>query len=155
MNKHAVILFTNSPDKDFTLKFANNRVNCNQPAFNYLQNAISFYANIFNSEKFDFILSAGSEEISEIGYTDTANIINQSGDSFGCRFRNTLSETLAKGYEKVVIIGNDTPDLKLKDVEKALSKTSEQECVIGPSKDGGFYLLSICKNHFDKILLLK
>jgi len=59
------------------------------------------------------------------------------------------------GYEKCVIIGSDCPYLSASLISEAFVKLTETDVVIGPSVDGGFYLLG-CKNdrdlNFDNII---
>ena len=45
--------------------------------------------------------------------------------------------------EKVVIIGSDCPQLKAIHIEKALNLLDKHNVVIGPSDDGGYYLLGM------------
>ena len=44
---------------------------------------------------------------------------------------------------KVVIIGSDVIDLQTKHIEDAFLKLDTNDVVIGPAKDGGYYLLGM------------
>ncbi len=66
----------------------------------------------------------------------------QRGSSFGERLLHAVETTRAAGYDRVVMIGADTPELCARDIEQAVS-AGEKEAVVGPSADGGFYLLSV------------
>ena len=46
-----------------------------------------------------------------------------------------------------MIIGSDLPDLGSRDIETAFAALDENEVVIGPAADGGYYLLGMKKNH--------
>lgn len=46
-----------------------------------------------------------------------------------------------KGYEKVFIIGSDCPELSTEILEKGINDLSENEVIIGPALDGGYYLI--------------
>ena len=74
----------------------------------------------------------------------------QIGDTFGARFTNAIAAIFAKGYDKIITVGNDSPHLSLGHLQKALRKLEQNETVIGPSADGGFYLLGIHRQHFNK-----
>ena len=50
-------------------------------------------------------------------------------------------------YEKVVIVGSDLFDLKPIHLEKAFEALENHEVVLGPSLDGGYYLLGMTKLH--------
>lgn len=46
-----------------------------------------------------------------------------------------------EGFERVAFIGSDAPDLPLHLIETAFDSLETQPLVVGPSLDGGFYLL--------------
>ncbi len=54
---------------------------------------------------------------------------------------NAFQARFAEGYERVVIIGSDSPSLPVDYIEQALS--SEKDLTIGPSTDGGYYLIGM------------
>lgn len=80
---------------------------------------------------------------------------NQVGKSFGERFSNAIEAIFNKGFEKVITIGNDTPHLKTSHLVDTLHQLEKNDLVLGPSKDGGFYLMGIKKEHFNKENFLK
>jgi rSAM/selenodomain-associated transferase 1 len=67
----------------------------------------------------------------------------QTGDDLGDRMSNAFSDLFSAGYQKVLIIGTDcaeiSPDLFL----EAFEILNEQDVVIGPAEDGGYYLLGM------------
>lgn len=76
--------------------------------------------------------------------TDTS----QKGKNFADRFYNALNYVFGVGYENVITIGNDTPQLKTQHLLKADEALAQNISSIGPSVDGGFYLLGIHKDTF-------
>ena len=68
----------------------------------------------------------------------------QKGNNLGLKMFNAFEEVFALGYDKVNIIGSDCFELS-SDILKD-SFNSPEESVIGPSKDGGYYLLGLSKN---------
>ncbi len=72
----------------------------------------------------------------------------QQGHSFGERFSHAINSCFESGYERVIAIGNDTPDLTAEMVQAAAIKLLDTDLVLGPSADGGIYLLGITKNVF-------
>jgi len=50
----------------------------------------------------------------------------------------------------VITIGNDTPILKSHHIVEASRQLESKNVVLGPSLDGGFYLLGIHKTHFNR-----
>lgn len=73
----------------------------------------------------------------------------QVGSNFGERFTNAVSSVFEQGFENIITIGNDTPHLKTEHLKKAAHQLELGKTVIGPSVDGGFYLLGLQKINFD------
>lgn len=68
----------------------------------------------------------------------------QQGEGLGARMRRAFRETLEGGYDRAVIVGTDHPTLLPSFAEEAFAALSEPEHVcIGPSEDGGYYLLGM------------
>ncbi|SEL70748.1 hypothetical protein SAMN04487910_3124 [Aquimarina amphilecti] len=74
----------------------------------------------------------------------------QLGTNFGERFANAIHEIYQKGYDAVISIGNDTPNLSKVHLSKAVETIQEEQSVIGPSFDGGFYLIGLHKETFNR-----
>lgn len=67
----------------------------------------------------------------------------QRGNNLGERMLNAFSELFDMGYDKVLIIGSDIYDLSTQDIEDAFTSLENRDFVIGPAKDGGYYLLGM------------
>ncbi|MGI9174452.1 MAG: TIGR04282 family arsenosugar biosynthesis glycosyltransferase [Rhodothermales bacterium] len=68
----------------------------------------------------------------------------QQGEGLGARMQRAFLETFAAGYERVIIIGTDHPTLPSAFIEQAFAALQEPLAVtIGPSEDGGYYLLGM------------
>lgn len=65
----------------------------------------------------------------------------QLGDDLGDKMKNAFVKMFARGYEKVIIIGSDCAELDEVLVEEAFAALNDHDVVIGPAKDGGYYLL--------------
>jgi len=59
---------------------------------------------------------------------------------FAGQFQNALS---AERKTKVVVIGADCPQLSVTEIQTAFDKLDAHDVVIGPSTDGGYYLLGM------------
>ncbi len=57
--------------------------------------------------------------------------------------QNAFAESFKSGYEKVLIVGSDLYDLSPKHLEEAFDKLDANDVVMGPAKDGGYYLLGM------------
>lgn len=66
----------------------------------------------------------------------------QQGEDLGARMRRAFLETFLAGHQQAVVIGTDHPTLPLDFVAMALEAVAEKgSVVLGPSDDGGYYLL--------------
>ncbi len=63
--------------------------------------------------------------------------------NLGDKMKNAFSEVFKKGYKRCAIIGTDCPYITPNILIKSLHKLSDNDAVIGPATDGGFYLLSV------------
>ncbi len=67
----------------------------------------------------------------------------QEGQDLGVRMYNAFAKAYSDGYKNVLIIGSDLFDLRPKHIEEAFTALQHNEVVIGPAKDGGYYLLGM------------
>jgi rSAM/selenodomain-associated transferase 1 len=67
----------------------------------------------------------------------------QDGEDLGIRMLHAFKNGFEMGYEKVLIIGSDLYDLTSETVENAFMALENNEVVIGPAADGGYYLLGM------------
>ena len=74
----------------------------------------------------------------------------QKGKTFNERYANAYQSLFDQGYENVISIGNDTPNLTSHHITTAIKTLSHQQLVFGPSKDGGVYLLGYTEKAFDE-----
>jgi len=65
----------------------------------------------------------------------------QMGENIGQRMKNGFVEAFSMNFKRVVLIGSDIPDLPLEFIEEAFNSLGEKDAVIGPSLDGGYYLI--------------
>ncbi len=74
----------------------------------------------------------------------------QNGANLGDRMRNAFELIFAKGYSKVVIIGTDCPEISPEILNEAFESLETVNLVLGPAKDGGYYLLGT-NQHFPQL----
>jgi uncharacterized protein len=70
-------------------------------------------------------------------------LIPQCGDDLGEIMNNAFSEMFAWGAANAVLTGTDIPDLDRKIVSQGFSGLDRSDVVIGPAKDGGYYLIGM------------
>jgi len=64
-------------------------------------------------------------------------------EDLGIRMLHAFKNGFKAGYEKVMIIGSDLYDLTAETIENAFIALENNEVVIGPAEDGGYYLLGM------------
>lgn len=74
--------------------------------------------------------------------------IPQKGKDLGERMKNAFINEFKKGGKKVIIIGSDIPDLPPDLIMNAFLSLNTNDAVIGPTFDGGYYLLGFIKEKF-------
>lgn len=79
----------------------------------------------------------------------------QYGNSFGERFAHAIQDVFDKGYDNVITLGNDTPHLQSSHILDAYHQLNTDKFVLGPSTDGGFYLMGLHKSMFHKSAFIK
>ena len=74
-------------------------------------------------------------------------IFEQQGNDLGEKMRSAFADRFKEGYEKVVIIGSDSPSLPKCYIDKAFA--TSKDLVLGPSADGGYYLIAMTGKVFE------
>ena len=76
-----------------------------------------------------------------LGLPGALRLRRQRGRDLGARLRRAFAELRAEGYDRIVFIGSDSPLLTRKRLHEALAALRGADAVIGPARDGGYYLL--------------
>jgi rSAM/selenodomain-associated transferase 1 len=69
----------------------------------------------------------------------------QSGGDIGIRMLNAFNFVFDERIKKAVLIGTDIPDISSEIISNALTSLDTNEVVVGPAKDGGYYLIGMKK----------
>ncbi|HEY0552877.1 MAG TPA: DUF2064 domain-containing protein [Thermoanaerobaculia bacterium] len=81
-----------------------------------------------------------------LGLPEDARNFPQQGRDFGARLERAMADAFARGAGPLLIVGSDVPGLSARHLDDALSLLDAdgdpERVVIGPSPDGGFYLLA-------------
>ena len=73
----------------------------------------------------------------------------QRGETLGERLINAAEDLLSNGFESVCLINSDSPTLPRKILGTAASRMAQDgdRVVLGPSRDGGYYLIGLKHPH--------
>lgn len=108
----------------------------------FLRDSVEKICAVANTDRFIGIASEPQTSYFEdVSKDQGIRLFVQKGKHLGERMRQAFDDRFEEGYERVVIIGSDSPTLPVSYIEQALQ--SEKEVVIGPSTDGGYYLIGM------------
>ncbi len=74
----------------------------------------------------------------------------QHGDCFGERLANAITAVFDKGFHKLIVIGNDCPQLTSLHIQQAALQLEKYNQVLAPTKKGGAYLIGLTQKTFNK-----
>lgn len=75
--------------------------------------------------------------------------VPQKGFDLGERMKQCLSDACREGFHRVVLIGSDSPDLPINILQSAIAELQTYDIVLGPSTDGGYYLIGFQGANFE------
>ena len=70
---------------------------------------------------------------------------NQIEGDLGAKMIAAFQNSFNSGVDKTAIIGTDCPNLTTEIMAQAFDKLSQHDLVLGPAKDGGYYLIGLCR----------
>jgi uncharacterized protein len=83
---------------------------------------------------------------------DHQTYLKQEGNELGSRLDNSFKSAFNMGYQKVLVMGSDSPDIPASTLSTAIQKLNTSDTVIGPTTDGGYYLLGLTKQGYTRDL---
>lgn len=69
--------------------------------------------------------------------------VPQGSGDLGARLTRATREAFAAGAARVVVIGSDCPRVTADDIQSAWAALGEHDVVLGPAKDGGYWLVAL------------
>ena len=81
-------------------------------------------------------------------FGNTYSYMPQTGADLGKKMCNAFNRCFSEGFQWIVIIGSDSPDLPPQIIKEAFQMLEKRDAVIGPSCDGGYYLIGFCRESF-------
>jgi rSAM/selenodomain-associated transferase 1 len=76
-------------------------------------------------------------------------LFQQHGEGLGARMKNAFKDGFDASFTHQVIIGSDCPQLAALHLQQAFDALSVTDTVIGPARDGGYYLLGMSRSNDD------
>ncbi|PIA78417.1 hypothetical protein BFR04_02445 [Gaetbulibacter sp. 4G1] len=69
----------------------------------------------------------------------------QEGNNLGERMKNAFIKGFEDGYNRIVLIGSDLPEINSSHIKNGLQALKTNNVVFGPAIDGGYYLVGMTK----------
>ncbi|MFO7749437.1 MAG: TIGR04282 family arsenosugar biosynthesis glycosyltransferase [Desulfobacteraceae bacterium] len=82
----------------------------------------------------------------------TFDFAPQRGDDLGEKMANAFEELFQKGFDGVLLMGSDIPELDSRIISAAEELLESVDAVIGPASDGGYYLMGLRSHVFSRKL---
>lgn len=79
---------------------------------------------------------------------DRHPLMAQKGNDLGDRMAEAFRECFSLGIERAALIGTDIPDLPGEFIDRAFAGLDDRDVVIGPARDGGYYLIGFRADSF-------
>lgn len=76
------------------------------------------------------------------------NYLPQRGNNLGHVLKNVCIDTYSLGFNRVILVASDCPDLPEEILQEAIVALQDYGAVIGPSPDGGYYLIGFTQEAF-------
>ena len=67
----------------------------------------------------------------------------QEGEDLGIRMKHAFLEGFNQGYQKIILIGSDLPNISQEIIQQGFEKLNKNNVVLGPAEDGGYYLIGL------------
>ena len=108
----------------------------------FVKDTLAVASNIRRSRK---VLAFSSQQAPQFlkSVNSGFEMVEQRGRSLGDRMHNAFIYAHESKSKKIVIIGTDSPTLPPSMIEKAFKELSRKDVVLGPSVDGGYYLIGM------------
>ena len=92
---------------------------------------------------------ADSEHLLSDLLPQSLKLVPQNGETLGERLVNAAAELLNEDFDSVCLINSDSPTLPAKILRTAVSLLAQEgdRVVLGPSQDGGYYLIGLKRPH--------
>ena len=141
--KNALVIFTRNPELG-KCKTRLAKVIGDKSALEIYKYLLQHTANVSKEVDADrFVFYSESIQDNDIWDDSFFNKKLQCGNDLGERMQNAFQQLFDSNYKNVIIIGSDLLDLNSVIINKAFSLINEYDAVIGPAKDGGYYLLGL------------
>ncbi len=140
--RRALILFTHRPEVEAARKRLGR---CGLHTQSILRQFIEYVSRVVGEarQQADFEFFLATDAGFELSGQGPDHLLIQQGYTFEDRLTYTLQAVASRGFQQIVVVGNDCLDLTPGLIEQAFRQLGTRDVVVGASRDGGFYLLGV------------
>jgi len=143
MKKTAIIIFIKNPDLGRVKKRLAKTLG-DEKALDIYKEMLEHTQNITKALSVDkYLFYDRVKDMHDSWQNDVYHKEVQTSSYMSTRISSAFKKIFAKGYERVVIIGSDCLELDERMIRLAFRQLEHFDTVVGPTKDGGFYLLGM------------
>jgi uncharacterized protein len=92
---------------------------------------------------FEVRFSGGSRALMQKWLGEGLEFSPQGRGSLGARMKRAFDQAFRSGFTRVILIGSDIPGLNAEILQEAFFALSVHDLVLGPARDGGYYLIGM------------
>lgn len=147
--KRAVICFTRVPKPGVTktrLLPILSGEQCAKLHTAFLQDLSAVYAQVQADLFVSYTKDPDWEMLKGI-FSSAAGFFPQEGADLGEKMYNAIGYVLAHGYDTVILTGADLPCMSSSHLERGFDVLTGADIVLGPTSDGGYYLVGMKQPH--------
>jgi len=96
----------------------------------------------------------GGSQKQMISWLGSMNFVEQADGDLGQRMHSAFLHAFGSGTDNAVLIGSDIPDITADLLQHAFLLLLNRDVVIGPSQDGGYYLIGLAAHQALQLLPL-
>jgi hypothetical protein len=97
----------------------------------------------------DLAIMCPASDVEDLSHAvgDSIPIVAQAGDGLAAGLTSVFAHFAAAGHRRVVAFNSDSPHLPASMLESAFRALAQTDVVIGPTHDGGYYLVGGSASH--------
>lgn len=147
MNKKLIIIFVKEPKLGFVkTRLAKNTQD--KFVLELYQQFVKDIVKTLENSNYAFKLCAYPNlKLINEKFGDFDNFLQEDGD-LGFKMQKAFESQFDLGYEKIILIGSDTPYITKDIFDETFTNLRNNDIVLGPSIDGGYYLVAFNKQTF-------
>lgn len=149
MNKNAVVVFAKNPRLGFCKTRLAKTIG-DQKAMDFFIESMSHISVMLAGIDIDvYVFFAGDlpdKDSITAEIWKNAEWRKQLEGDLGIRMYSAFENVFALGYEKILLMGTDCPEVSALDILQGFKSLEENEVVFGPAYDGGYYLVGFGDN---------